>query len=162
MSYEKIAEEDLERNVKNKIKEYEDEHFDKPTFPEYFTNAQKMRYMYYHLGFLRIQDEIKKENVNITKEIEEDKKIPDKDKQIKIEKKLIKIYPPEALDSLAKLQALSTEPNPGRRIDEEIVEKVLLHLMMSANQWGKKVFRIDGMKITPGSMSDEILPKKIN
>ena len=90
--------------------------------------------MYYHLGFLRIQDEIKKENVNITKEIEENKKIPDKDKQIKIEKNFIKIYPPEVLDSLAKLQALSTEPNPGRRIDEEIVEKVLLHLMMSANQ----------------------------
>ena len=159
MSYEKIAEEDLERNVKNKIKEYENEHFDKPTFPEYFTNAQKMRYMYYHLGFLRIQDEIKKENVNITKEIEENKKIPDKDKQIKIEKKFIKIYPPEVLDSLAKLQALSTEPNPGRRIDEEIVEKVLLHLMMSANQWEKGIYRIKGIKITPGSMSDEILPK---
>ena len=50
MSYEKIAEEDLERNVKNKIKEYENEHFDKPTFPEYFTNAQKMQDAIYVLS----------------------------------------------------------------------------------------------------------------
>ena len=49
------------------------------------------------------------------------------------------------LDSLAKLQALSTEPNPGRRIDEEIVEKVLLHFMMADNISGKGIYRIKGI-----------------
>ena len=86
--------------------------------------------MYYHLGFLEIQRETGE------------------------------IYPPEVLDSLAKLQALSTEPNPNIRIDEKIVERVLLNLMLSIDQWKEPgVYRIEGEKITPGSMTDEILPK---
>ena len=103
--------------------------FKKPTFPEYFTDAQKMRYMYYHLGFLEIQRETGE------------------------------MYPPEVLDSLAKLQALSTEPDPEKRISERVVEDVLLNLMVSVDQWGNGIYRIEGTKITPGSMTDEILPK---
>jgi len=117
-------------NVRAKKREYLKSGFKEPTFPEYFTNAQKMRYMYYHLGFLKIQKETGE------------------------------IYPPEVLDSLAKLQALSTEPDPEKRISERVVEDVLLNLMVSVDQWKEPgVYRIEGEKITPGSMTDEILPK---
>ena len=88
-----------------------------------------MRYMYYHLGFL------------------------------KIKKETGEIYPPEILDSLAKLQALSTEPDPKKRISERVVDDVLLNLMESIDQCGNGIYRIEGEKITPGSMTDEILPK---
>lgn len=119
-----------DRNVLAKKREYLKSGFKEPTFPEYFTNAQKMRYMYYHLGFLKIQKETGE------------------------------IYPPEVLDSLAKLQALSTEPDPEKRISERVVEDVLLNLMASIDQWKEPgVYRIEGEKITPGSMTDEILPK---
>ena len=83
-----------DRNVRAKKREYLKSGFKEPTFPEYFTNAQKMRYMYYHLGFLKIQKETGE------------------------------MYPPEVLDSLAKLQALSTEPDPEKRISERIELKV--------------------------------------
>ena len=118
-----------DRNVRAKKREYLKSGFKEPTFPEYFTNAQKMRYMYYHLGFLKIQKETGE------------------------------MYPPEVLDSLAKLQALSTEPDPEKRISERVVEDVLLNLMVSVDQWGNGIYRIEGTKITPGSMTDEILPK---
>jgi serine/threonine protein kinase len=119
-----------DRNVLAKKREYLKSGFKEPTFPEYFTDAQKMRYMYYHLGFLEIQKETGE------------------------------IYPPEVLDSLAKLQALSTEPDPEKRISERVVEDVLLNLMVSIDQWKESgVYRIEGEKITPGSMTDEILPK---
>jgi serine/threonine protein kinase len=119
-----------DRNVQAKKREYLESGFKEPTFPEYFTNAQKMRYMYYHLGFLKIQKETGE------------------------------IYPPEVLDSLAKLQALSTEPDPEKRISERVVEDVLLNLMASIDQWKEPgIYRIEGEKITPGSMTDEILPK---
>ena len=125
-SYERAT----DRNVRAKKREYLKSGFKEPTFPEYFTNAQKMRYMYYHLGFLEIQKETGE------------------------------MYPPEVLDSLAKLQALSTEPDPEKRISERVVEDVLLNLMASIDQWKEPgVYRIEGEKITPGSMTDEILPK---
>lgn len=125
MSYEKAT--DLD--VKNEMKKYEDAGFSKPTFPKDFTNAQKMRYMYYHLGFLKIQKEIGE------------------------------VYPLKVIDSLAKLQAFATEPDQSKRLSCKDVENTLLHLMMSADQWGNGVFRIDGMKVTPWSMPDQILPK---
>ena len=115
--------------VRAKENEYKKFGFEKPKFPKYFTNAQKMRYMYYHLGFL------------------------------KIKKETGEIYPPEILDSLAKLQALSTEPDPKKRISERVVDDVLLNLMESIDQCGNGIYRIEGEKITPGSMTDEILPK---
>ena len=125
MSYEKAT--DLD--VKNEMKKYEDAGFSKPTFPKDFTNAQKMRYMYYHLGFLKIQKEIGE------------------------------VYPLKVIDSLAKLQAFATEPDQSKRLSCKDVENTLLHLMMSADQWGNGVFRINGMKVTPWSMPDQILPK---
>ena len=86
--------------------------------------------MYYHLGFLKIQKETGE------------------------------IYPPEVLDSLAKLQALSTEPDPKKRISERVVEDVLLNLMESIDQWEEPgIYRIEEAEIIPGSMTDEILPK---
>ena len=119
-----------DNDVKTAKMKYIGSGLQEPTFPEYFTNAQKIRYMYYHFGFLKIQKETGE------------------------------IYPPEVLDSLAKLQALSTEPDPEKRISERVVEDVLLNLMVSIDQWKESgVYRIEGEKITPGSMTDEILPK---
>ena len=123
--YENISYFDME----SKKNEYISAGFKEPIFPEYFTNAQKMRYMHYHLGFLKIQKEIGE------------------------------IYPIKVLDTFAKLQAFSTEPNPIIRIDEEIVEIVLLHLSLSIDNWENDIYRVEGIKITPGSMIDEILPK---
>ena len=85
--------------------------------------------MHYHLGFLKIQKEIGE------------------------------IYPIKVLDTFAKLQAFSTEPNPIIRIDEEIVEIALLHLSLSIDNWENDIYRVEGIKITPGSMIDEILSK---
>jgi serine/threonine protein kinase len=116
-------------DVQSKKSEYHRAGFQEPTFPEYFTNSQKMRYMHYHLGFLKVQREVGE------------------------------IYPIKVLDTFAKLQAFSTEPNPEIRIDEEIVERVLLHLMMSIDHWRNGVYRIEGIETVPGSMTDEILPK---
>ena len=116
-------------DVQSKKSEYHRAGFQEPTFPEYFTNSQKMRYMHYHLGFLKVQREVGE------------------------------IYPIKVLDTFAKLQVFSTEPNPQIRIDEEIVERVLLHLMMSIDHWRNGVYRIEGIETVPGSMTDEILPK---
>ena len=116
-------------DVQSKKSEYHRAGFQEPTFPEYFTNSQKMRYMHYHLGFLKVQREVGE------------------------------IYPIKVLDTFAKLQVFSTEPNPEIRIDEEIVERVLLHLMMSIDHWRNGVYRIEGIETVPGSMTDEILPK---
>ena len=119
-------------DIQTKKNEYRIIGFEEPIFPEYFTNSQKMRYMLYHLEFLKIQRDVGE------------------------------IYPIKVLDTFAKLQMFSTEPNPKIRIDEEIVEYVLLHLMLSIDNWRKGVYRIEGIKIVPGSMIDEILPKNIN
>jgi serine/threonine protein kinase len=116
-------------DIQSKKNEYRRAGFQEPTFPAYFTNSQKMRYMHYHLGFLKVQREVGE------------------------------IYPIKVLDTFAKLQVFSTEPNPEIRINEEIVERVLLHLMMSIDHWRNGVYRIEGIEITPGSMTDEILPK---
>lgn len=125
MSYEKATEVDVEKE----IREYRKAGFQEPIFPQDFTNAQKMRYMYYHLGFLKIQKEIGE------------------------------VYPPKVIDSLAKLQALATDPDPDERLTCRDVENTLLHLMMSADQWKNGIYRIDGMDIVPWSMPDKILPK---
>lgn len=44
--------------VKKGLKEYKKLGFDLPKFPENFTDAQKARYIYYHLGFKKIQKEL--------------------------------------------------------------------------------------------------------
>ena len=45
-------------SLQNKLKEYKKLGFESPKFPENFTDARKMRYMYYHLGFKKIQKEL--------------------------------------------------------------------------------------------------------
>ena len=39
------------------------------------------------------------------------------------------------------------------------MESVLLHLVLSIDNWENDIYRVEGIKITPGSMIDEILPK---
>ena len=124
----KIYENTSDFIIETKKNEYIKAGLKEPIFPTYFTNAQKMRYIHYHFGFLKIQKEFGE------------------------------IYPSKVLDTFAKLQVYSTEPNPKIRIDEEIVENVLLHLTMSIDNWENDIYRIEGEKITSGSLVDEILP----
>ena len=138
--------------VKSGLEEYKDLNFDLPKFPENFTDARKMRYMYYHLGFKKIQKELVdalKENAKTRQQVKK-AEIVEKD-----------IYPDEVLHSLALLQTYATEPDPDVRISDKDVEEVLLHLEMTYDQWskGEKHFRVNGLDIAPWSLADDILPK---
>lgn len=114
--------------VKNYKNNFSKNGFKEPIFPDYFSNPQKMRYMYYFLGFLKIQKEVGE------------------------------IYPIEVLKSFSKLQTLCTEPNPKKRIYEKDVEEILLHLMLTIENWKDGIFRIKGMIIYPESPADQVLP----
>ena len=137
--------------VESKLVEYDKFKFARPKFPENFTNAQKMIYMYYHLGFKKIQSDLVAALKEECKTDEEKKEAGRKGN----------IYPDEVLNSLALLQTYATEPDPDLRISDKDVEEVLLHLEMTYDQWsdGKKQFRINGLGIAPWSLADDILPQ---
>ena len=139
-------------SLQNKLKEYKKLGFDLPKFPENFTDARKMRYMYYHLGFKKIQKELVDTLGKNAKTRLQSKKAEMVEKNI---------YPDEVLHSLALLQTYATEPDPDVRISDKDVEEVLLHLEMTYDQWskGEKHFRVNGLDIAPWSLADDILPK---
>lgn len=114
--------------VENFIYNFKKNGFENPKFPKYFSNPQKMRYMYYFFGFLKIQKEVGE------------------------------IYPIEVLKSFSKLQTFCTEPNPKKRIYAKDVEEVLIHLMLTIENWKEGIFRVKGMIIYPESPADKILP----
>ena len=136
--------------VKNGIKEYKKLGFDLPEFPENFTNAQKARYIYYNLGFKKIQKELVdalKENAKTRQQVKK-AEIVEKD-----------IYPDEVLHSLALLQTYATDPDPRFRISDREVEEILLNLEMTSDLWNSGQFRVKDRHITLYSLVDEILPK---
>ena len=136
--------------VKNGLKEYKKLGFESPKFPENFTNAQKARYIYYHLGFKKIQKELVdtlKENAKTRQQVK---------KAEMVEKN---IYPDEVLHSLALLQTYATEPDPRFRISDREVEEILLNLEMTSDLWNSGQFRVKDRHITLYSLVDEILPK---
>ena len=136
--------------VKNGLKEYKKLGFDLPKFPENFTNAQKARYIYYHLGFKKIQKELVdtiKENAKTRQQVKK-AEIVEKD-----------IYPDEVLHSLALLQTYATDPDPRFRISDREVEEILLNLEMTSDLWNSGQFRIKDRNITLYSLVDRILPK---
>ena len=101
---------------KKTLREYEQDGFEKPNFsppnfPENMTNAQKMQYMHWHLGFLKTNRDIESGTG-------------------KNEKKGKGVYPTEVIHSFSLLQMYSTDPNPEKRISSRVVERVLLHLKM--------------------------------
>lgn len=136
--------------VKNGLKEYKKLGFDLPKFPENFKNAQKARYIYYHLSFKKIQKELLdmlKENTKTRQGLK---------KAEMFEKN---IYPDEVLHSLALLQTYATEPDPRFRISDRQVEEILLNLEMTSDLWNSGQFRVKDRHITLYSLVDEILPK---
>ena len=109
------------------------------------TDAQKMRYMHWHLGFLKTNKDIESGTG-------------------KNEKKGKGVYPTEVIHSLSLLQMYSTDPNPKKRISSRVVERVLLHLKMTVGQWKDGKYRIEGMEDddlneNEREMVDIILPK---
>ena len=136
--------------VKSGLKEYKKLGFDLPKFPENFTDARKMRYMYYHLGFKKIQKELVDTLGKNAKTRQQVKKaeIVEKD-----------IYPDEVLHSLALLQTYATDPDPRFRISDREVEEILLNLEMTSDLWNSGQFRIKDRNITLYSLVDRILPK---
>ena len=141
-------------DVEETLKEYEQDGFEKPNFsspnfPENMTNAQKMRYMYWHLGFLKTNRDIESGTG-------------------KNEEKGKGVYPTEVIHSLSLLQMYSTDPNPEKRISSRAIERVLLHLKMTVDQWKDGQYRIvnenglisgDGLSPEEWEMVDIILPK---
>ena len=116
---------------KKTLREYEQDGFEKPNFsppnfPENMTNAQKMQYMHWHLGFLKTNRDIESGTG-------------------KNEKKGKGVYPTEVIHSFSLLQMYSTDPNPEKRISSRVVERVLLHLKMTVDQWKDGQYRIEGM-----------------
>ena len=57
----------------------------------------------------------------------------------------------------------STDPDPEKRISSRVVERVLLHLKMTVDQWKDGQYRIEGMdddlSKNEQKMVDIILPK---
>ena len=137
-------------SVKDKLKEYKEFGFDLPKFPENFTDARKMRYMYYHLGFKKIQKELVDTLGKNAKTRLQSKKAEMVEKNI---------YPDEVLHSLALLQTYATEPDPRFRISDREVEEILLNLEMTSDLWNSGQFRIKDRYITLYSLVDRILPK---
>jgi serine/threonine protein kinase len=136
--------------VKSGLKKYKKLGFESPKFPENFTNAQKARYIYYHLGFKKIQKELVdtlKENAKTRQQVKK-AEIVEKD-----------IYPDEVLHSLALLQTYATDPDPRFRISDREVEEILLNLEMTSDLWNSGQFRVKDRHITLYSLVDEILPK---
>lgn len=141
-------------DVEEMLKEYEQNGFEKPdfsspNFPENMTDAQKMRYMHWHLGFLKTNKDIES---GTGKNGEKGKGV----------------YPTEVIHSLALLQMYSTDPDPEKRISSRVVERVLLHLKMTVDQWKDGQYRIvnengliSGDVLSPEEweMVDTILPK---
>ena len=136
-------------DVEKVLKEYEQDgiekpDFNSPNFPKNMTNAQKMRYMHWHLGFLKTNRDIE----SGTGENGEKGK---------------GVYPIEVIHSLALLQMYSTDPDPKKRISSRVVERVLLHLKMTVDQWKDGKYRIEGMdddlSKNEQKMVDIILPK---
>jgi serine/threonine protein kinase len=135
--------------VKNGLKEYKKLGFESPKFPENFTNAQKARYIYYHLSFKKIQKELVdtiKENAKTKQELKKAEMIGN-------------IYPDKVLHSLALLQTYATDPDPRYRISDREVEEILLQLEMTIDSWKSGRFRVKDRHITLYSLVDEILPK---
>jgi serine/threonine protein kinase len=137
-------------SLQNKLKEYKKLGFDLPKFPENFTDARKMRYMYYHLGFKKIQKELVDTLGKNAKTRLQSKKAEMVEKNI---------YPDEVLHSLALLQTYATEPDPRFRISDREVEEILLNLEMTSDLWNSGQFRIKDRYITLYSLVDRILPK---
>lgn len=136
--------------VKKGLKEYKKLGFDLPKFPENFTDAQKARYIYYHLGFKKIQKELVDtlgKNAKTRLQVKK-AEIVEKD-----------IYPDEVLHSLALLQTYATDPDPRFRISDREVEEILLNLEMTSDLWNSGQFRVKDRHITLYSLVDEILPK---
>ena len=143
-----------DRDVEETLKEYENSkfknpNFSPPNFPENMTNAQKMRYMYWHLGFLKTNRDIESGTG-------------------KNEEKGKGVYPTEVIHSLSLLHMYSTDPNPEKRISSRAVERVLLHLKMIVDQWKDGQYRIvnenglisgDGLSPEEWEMVDVILPR---
>ena len=143
-----------DRDVEETLKEYENSkfknpNFSPPNFPENMTNAQKMRYMYWHLGFLKTNRDIES---GTGKNGEKGKGV----------------YPTEVIHSLSLLHMYSTDPNPEKRISSRAVERVLLHLKMIVDQWKDGQYRIvnenglisgDGLSPEEWEMVDVILPR---
>lgn len=50
------------------------------------------------------------------------------------------------IHSLTLLQMYSTDPDPKKRISSRVVERVLLHLKMTVDQWKDGQYRIEGME----------------
>ena len=137
-------------SLQNKLKEYKKLGFDLPKFPENFTDARKMRYMYYHLGFKKIQKELVDTLGKNAKTRLQSKKAEMVEKNI---------YPDEVLHSLALLQTYATDPDPRFRISDREVEEILLNLEMTSDLWNSGQFRIKDRYITLYSLVDRILPK---
>ena len=136
-------------DVKKVLEEYEQDgiekpDFNSPNFPKNMTNAQKIRYMHWHLGFLKTDRDIK---LGTGKNGGKGKGV----------------YPIEVIHSLSLLQMYSTDPNPKKRISSRVVERVLLHLKMTVDQWKDGQYRIEGMdddlSKNEQKMVDIILPK---
>ena len=136
-------------DVEEMLKEYEQNGFERPdfsspNFPKNMTNAQKMRYMHWHLGFLKTNKDIES---GTGKNGEKGKGV----------------YPIEVIHSLSLLQMYSTDPDPKKRISSRVVERVLLHLKMTVDQWENRQYRIKGMdddlSKNEQKMVDIILPK---
>lgn len=135
--------------VKSGLKKYKKLGFESPKFPENFTNAQKARYIYYHLGFKKIQKEL----------VDTLGKNAKTRQQLKKAEMIGNIYPDEVLHSLALLQTYATEPDPRFRISDREVEEILLNLEMTSDLWNSGQFRVKDRHITLYSLVDEILPK---
>ena len=118
-------------DVEETLREYEQDGFEKPNFsspnfPKNMTDAQKMRYIHWHLGFLKTNRDIES---GTGKNGEKGKGV----------------YPTEVIHSLSLLQMYSTDPDPEKRISSRVVERVLLHLKMTVDQWKDGQYRIEGM-----------------
>ena len=118
-------------DVEETLREYEQDGFEKPNFsspnfPENMTDAQKIRYIHWHLGFLKTNRDIES---GTGKNGEKGKGV----------------YPTEVIHSLSLLQMYSTDPDPEKRISSRVVERVLLHLKMTVDQWKDGQYRIEGM-----------------